>query len=255
MKKDSFQTVAMLGMLFLIQPATAAFSTLDAEALSPTSSIWGDFPAISQSGSQLAILRHDENGAILEIIDVATDETVFSFEFPEAQVHDSQSSSDGHFEHIRAQLSKANGYLTDGGFRPMQPLYWIPAVDSNSSLVEILSGGWRITFDRDSGRLKIDRMADDHGQHLSQPFVPANFESGENLFSAIWPVNEHHSRTADPPADCVVSRVPFAGWIRFDQAERRSAVVAFRIRTVTDDQYCNAPDEWHIARIQPTTKE
>lgn len=255
MKVNPFKFFAMLGMLFFIQPAIASFSTLDAEALSPTSSVWGDFPAISESGGQVAIVRHEGKVAIFEIIEVANDETVLSFEFPEANAIAPQASADGHFDHMQAQLSDINAYLTDGGFQPMQPLYWIPAVDSNSSVVEILSVGWRITFDRESGRLNIDRMADDQVERFSHPFVPANFESGENIFSAAWPVNKPQSKEADPPADCVVSRVPFAGWIKFDQTDTLSVVAAFRIRAVTNDQSCDVPDEWTIERIESITEE
>jgi len=251
MMKLGIQIAAIGAALGILPAVSAQVATVSVETLERAAQVWGDFPALSKAGDRVAILHEVDNTVSLEIHIVwRSDKGIhqrFVFAPPAAT---EQGTGSDHLELI-SRISEANAYLAEGEFRPMQPLYWIDAERMRPSVEEVLSAGYLITFNRDTGALAIGEVQskDLPNWGSTLPFVPARFKMGEVAFSYTWSVSETRVVSGGVDGACNIRAVPYAGWINLDGDSSRPQVLVLRIGLVTQDESCELPDEWQIESL------
>lgn len=214
----------------------------------------GRFPAISEDGTEVAILLSgldfvDDHSITVDIRQTADGRSIRRYELQHK--HEDAHSEDQAFrKQLVGRLGEPNAYLAQKRFQPMMPLYRMPTtglpgmcypypschsaaaleVNPRRSPAVVVSEGKRIAFDYDAGVLSI-----------------GNVDGATGELVRSWPIRESRSG-GSASADCDVQAIPYQGWIGEDIASGRGRVAVLRVGYMAAAG-CEQADEWRIEHV------
>lgn len=218
----------------------------------PSSSGYGDFPALSADNTEAAIVYStDASGHALafDIVRVADGarvwHTVLLTESEETWPRRVAGAA------FRERIAAGNEYLARKRFRVLQPLFGIGDAVEHVPVDEVHNFNWRITFDHRTGVLTIGNVIAAEGESWDYPVVPLRFATDTIYFQRRWPLTVEHAWPGDDERHCTSRPIPGEGWVNHDWEQRYPQAMVIRIRHVAEPG-CRLPDEWWVGLLHNT---
>lgn len=215
----------------------------------------GRFPAISEDGTEVAILLSGldfvgDRSIAVDIRRTADGRSTRRYEL-QYESEDADREDQSFRKQLVGRLSEPNVYLAQKRFQPMMPLYRMPtaglpgmcypypschsasAMDGKPerSPAVVVSEGKRIAFDYDAGILTI-----------------GNADGAAGELVKHWPIRDSRSG-GSTSGRCDVQAIPYQGWIGQHIANGSGQVAVLRVGHMAEAG-CEQPDDWRIEHLR-----
>lgn len=187
------------------------------------------FPALSEDGSEIAILRRDDGmnySASLVVLRRSDQSVLQRFQLLD-ETQGEVANDAGAVAKLEAAIAPPNAYLASGGFVPMERLYTLPADSIPPPIQEFVSAGRRFAFNRRSGELTI------HAQRTNDEILRVK---RPRLVQTAQGMHPHNA--------CILDAVPSQGWI-----DAGAKFVVVRIDYVSSKDGCYEPEHWVLEAL------